>query len=452
MKLPAVCLILFLCSLSSVPAMAQSSDPYPQATTDKNIHPKTPMAPPAINMPFHDPDFGTEMVRVTDENSDPLGARASYQASSAGTDEWSRDGRKFYVGATGGGTFAFGFDPATMTVESVGGANPGQGFPLPLRAGATFSRVDSDLLFGTLSKTPLTITAYRFSTNTTSTIIDTTTCGMAPVLVPGPGVLSDDDVNLADNDARVSISEGGNEFGHHMFAVVYDQKLGCRWYNTQTGEIGGEWGSTGAATTGDRFLINHAYLSRDGRYLRIAVNQGFYVWDLGTLNVTPCTLSEGDKCRGYAANGYSHMVGRGDATDDWNMVKRPLNDPTQITPLVWPLPPGLWGQEKHFTWNNDNPKDTMPLCGSVFTYYSEDVVKRPYDGEIFCLRTDGLVSTIWRFAHHRSNVDEDVFNSQPTVSISRDGHYLLFNSNWDEHLGMLRNGNARADIWIAKLD
>jgi hypothetical protein len=452
MKNKAARLMLVLSlALVTRTGLGQSPQPYPHATTDTNIHPKTAMAPPAINTPFNDPDFGTLMVRATDENSDPLAAGASFQASSAGTDEWSRDGRKFYVGATGGGVFAYGFDPSTMAVKSLGGMKPGQGFLIPLRPGATFSRTDSDLIYGTLSRTPLTITSYRFSTNATSTVIDTTTCGTVPSLVPGPGVVSDDDVNLANGDVRVSISEGGNEFGHHMFAVVYDKKLGCRWYNTQTGEIGGQWGAVGTASTSDRYLIQHAYLSRNGRYLRIGVDPGFYVWDLATLKVVSCLEPDGPACRGYAVNGYATMVGQGDHTD-LNVVKRPLSNPAQLTPLVWPLTPGTYGQEKHFTWNNDNSQDTMPMCGSAFTYYAGDVITRPYDGEIFCLETDGIASTIWRFVHHRSNADQDVFNTQPTVSVSRDGRFLLFNSNWDEQLGFLKNGRPRADMWIVKLD
>jgi hypothetical protein len=54
--------------------------------------------------------------------------------------------------------------------------------------------------------------------------------------------------------------------------------------------------------------------------------------------------------------------------------------------------------------------------------------------------------------HHRSNADRDLFNTTPTVSISRDGRFLLFNSNWDQQLGFLKNGDPRADIWIVKLD
>jgi hypothetical protein len=41
-----------------------------------------------------------------------------------------------------------------------------------------------------------------------------------------------------------------------MFVVVYDQQLGCRWYNTETGEVGGQWGPSGTATIADRFFIS----------------------------------------------------------------------------------------------------------------------------------------------------------------------------------------------------
>src|SRR4029077_14794275 len=170
---------------------------YPNATTDQNIHPKTAMAPPAVNVPFHDPDFGTQMVRVTDANAVPRAPEVTFQASSTGKDAWNRDGRKFIVNASGGGVYAFGFDSSTMTVKSIFGMNPGQGFLLPLLSNPTFSRVDSDLIYGTVGKTRLTISAYRFSTKAASPVIDTTTCGTIPVLVPGPGVNSDNDVNVS---------------------------------------------------------------------------------------------------------------------------------------------------------------------------------------------------------------------------------------------------------------
>jgi hypothetical protein len=449
---PKATLLTFFFSLLTFAAWGQSPQPYPKAISDQTIHRKTAMAPPAVNVPFTDPDFGSAMVRVTDGNSDPLTTGVSFQAVEAGKDEWSRDERKFFVNGGEGRVFAFGFDPQSMQIHSLGGMKPGQGLSVPLRPGPTFSRVDSDLIYGTPYNTPLTISSYSFSTNTVAPVIDTTTCGTIPALVQGAGVISDYDVNVSEGDIRFSISEGGREYGAHTFAIVYDKTRGCRWYNTETGEISGQWGVSGFASTADRYLIRHVALSRNGRYLRISRNVGFYVWDLETLRVTACPVPDGPHCAGYAVNGYSHMSGGAGYIDDWNIVKRPLDDLTRLTPLVFPLTRGLWGQVKHFTWNDDNAEDTAPLCGSAFTYYTGDEIKRPYDGEIFCLKTDGLTSTIWRFAHHRSDADPDVFITVPKVSVSRSGRFLLFNSNWDNQVGTLASGEPRADVWIVKLD
>src|SRR6266498_4739714 len=63
--------VLLVCFVSAVEdrLACQSIEPYPNAATDQLVHPKTPMAPPAVNVPFRDPDFGSKMVRVTDESS-----------------------------------------------------------------------------------------------------------------------------------------------------------------------------------------------------------------------------------------------------------------------------------------------------------------------------------------------------------------------------------------------
>src|SRR5262249_19702439 len=149
--------------------------------------------------------------------------------------------------------------------------------------------VNPDVVFGTTSKAPLTITEYRFSTNTSTPVIDTTTCDTHPALKSAPGVVSDDDLTASANDTRFSISESGPRGGAHMFIVVYDKPSGCRWYNTETGEVGGQWGPAGNASTSDRYPIRHSYLSKNGRYVRILVDfVGFYVWDVATLTVTPC--------------------------------------------------------------------------------------------------------------------------------------------------------------------
>ena len=437
----------------AIPASAQNSDPYPNAVTDRLIHPETAMVPPAVNTVFQDHDFGSSMVRVTDETSDFMHPGGYVRTEASGTaNMWAVDNSKFYVIAEGGGALAYSFNPSAMHVGSLPGAKPGLGLHVPLRIGGSFSFTDPDLMYGTVSDTALTISSYRFSTGKISTIVDTTTCGMQPPLVRAPDVRSDDDVTPTLDDSRISISEGGLESGKDMFVVVYDKKLGCRWYNTQTGQIGGQWGPSGAASLPDSYLISHAYVSRSGKFVKIAAyGAGWYVWDVATLKVSHCMIFTALHCDGYTGMGYDTIVQARDLGDEMDIVKRPFRDIAEVTPLVWPLPPPhYWGQQRHFTWSNVNKTDSTPVCLS--SYYYEDEITQPFEGEIFCIETDGVASTIWRFAHNRARYYTGYFNTQPLGSVSMDGRFFLFTSGWDEQLGNEANGTPRSDVWIVKLD
>lgn len=436
-------------------AWGQSPPPYPNAVTDRLIHPKTGMAPPPANLPFPDPDFGSLMVRVTDASTDSRFPGRFFRTEASGqANLWSVDSTKFYVIEQGGGALAFSFNPSTMAIGSLPAATPGQGLILPLRAGATFSFVDPDLIYGTTSKTPLTIDRYRFSTGVKTPVIDTTTCGTEPALVASKTTVSDDDVSLSGDDTRISISEGGPIFGADMFVIVDDKNLGCRWYNTQTGQIGGQWGPSGNASVATSYLIRHAYLSRDGNSVQIMVNHfGFYVWDLATLDVTPCPITGPLICGGYSALGYDSLINGGVTIDEMNILKRPLSNLADIAQLVLPLPPPhYWGEEKHFTWSNAFQNDDVPVCGSNYVYDADGTITRPFEGEIFCIETDGGASTVWRFAHNRATYEDGYFNTQPLGSISMDGRFFLFSSDWDAQLGTESNGAPRSDVWIVKLD
>jgi hypothetical protein len=407
-------------------------------------------------MPFTDPDFGSRMVRATDAttNFKTPGGYLRNEASGQ-ANMWSSDTSKFYVVGKGGFEFAFGFDPSTMKLSSLLSASAGKGLLLPLRLGSTFSFVDPDLIYGTTSRTPLSITSYRFSTGVSNTVIDTTTCGTQPSLVFSRSVVSDDDVSLSGNDSRVSISEGGPEVGKHPFVIVYDKTLGCRWYNTQTGQIGGQWGTSGRATVGTSYLIRHAYLSRSGKFVRILVDRfGWYVWDVATLKVTACPVTApGMDCGGYGAVGYNSFVNSLGVLDGMNIGKRPLSNLPQIAPLVWPLSPSVhFGQAKHFSWSNASKNDLAPVCASAYNYEGDPAIAAPFDGEIFCIATDGTGSTVWRFAHNRAIWVEPYFNTQPLGNVSRDGRFFLFTSGWDGQLGTDSHAVPRSDVWILKLN
>ena len=449
LTLVSLCLVFVL----SAAAWAQGVQPYPHAFTDRKVHPKTPMAPPPVNRVFRDPDFGSLMIRVTDDNTNPTNLHSYFRNPGTETNAWSADGRKFVLIGEHAAALAFGFNPSTMHIRALPGASTGGGLAIPLNAGTTFSFIDPDLMYGTRRGAPLTIASFRFSTGAVTPLIDTTTCGMLPPLVAGPHVTSSD-ISISADDNRVAISAGGTEYGNRTFVIVYDQKRGCRWYNTQTGEIGGSWGPTGQAVVPENFLIRHAYLSGSGQYARIDVDHGgYYLWDVTSLNVQPCYHRGGPFCNGYGSLGYDTQINAPGITDEMNTFRRTLRDLTNITPLVNPLPlPHRWGMIKHFTWSGGKLNNNAPVCGSTYSSVGNDEVKQPYDGEIFCIETDLRASTIWRFAHNRAVWDKEYFWTEPFGNVSLDGRFFLFSSSWDGQVGTTKDGDPRSDVWIVKLD
>ena len=455
MKIPALRKVLCILSASfamTATSAAQGINPYPNAVTDRAIHLESPMSVPPTNVVVTDPDFGSSIVRATDEMTNfKLPGTALVNEASGEANEWSADGRKFYVMGHGGQVLAFAFDPSAMAVSSLPGADSGQAFLVPLRPGPTFSFVDPDLIYGT-GLDDLTIMSYRFSTGALVPVLDTRTCGVQPPLGSGPSVKTDYDVSLSLDDSRVSISEGPVP-GKDMFVVVNDKKLGCRWYNTQTGQIGGQWGPSGNATASASYLIRHAYLARSGKYIHILSKGVAYFWDVATLNVTSCVIGSDEECGGYGVMGYNSYVNGPGMAGDMVIVKRPLSDLSAITPLVYPpLSPEAWGQPEHFTWSNVDSKDSMPVCGSTYSYDGDTKIDQPFAGEIWCVETDGLASTVWRFAHNRAIWIKPYFNTQPLGNVSRDGRFFLFSSDWDAQLGIGTDGRPRSDVFILKLN
>jgi hypothetical protein len=439
--------------VASAAAWAQGVQPYPNAFTDRGVHSKTPIAPPPIDNVFQDPDFGALMVRVTDDNTNPKDLHSYFRNPETETNAWSADSRKLFLVDERNNPLAFGFDPSTLLISPLPGAGTGGGFSIPLHAGPTFSFVDPDLMYGTLARASLTIASFRFSTGAVTPLIDTTTCGAQPPLVAGLHVTSSD-ISISADENRVEINAGGNQPGNRTFAIVYDKQLGCRWYNTQTGQIGGSWGPTGQAVVPENFLINHAYISGSGQFVKLhAGPKGYYVWDVTSLNVRPCYSHVGLRCNGYDSLGYDTVINSSGIIDEMNTYRRPLSDLTKITQLVNPLPlPHLWGMDIHFTWSGGHLDNNVPVCGSAYSPDGHNEVKQPYDGEIFCIETDLDASTIWRFAHHRAVWDPEYYWSEPFGNVSLDGRFFMFSSSWDGQVGANKNGDPRTDVWIVKLD
>lgn len=441
LSLLALALTLTILTFS---ATGQTATSY-SARTDRLLQTQTAMDPPAVNAVFQDPDFGSNMVRVTDANTDPISPGNFYRNASVGDQNtWAIDDSKFYVVAQNGLMTFFGFDPAAMQVTPLGN--------IPIRAEAEFSFADPDLIYGISSPKPYVIQSYRFSTGTMSPVFDTGTCGIQPALSPTG---TSGTISVSGQDARFAIVEGGARSDTHFDVAVYDPALGCRWYDTQTGQIGGQWGAAGAATITAPYTVRGAVISRDGNYVFILSNAAGgleYIWEVGTRNVTVC-YSHLSHCGGYEAIGYSHMVNSSGVTDEMNPWLRPIKDISNTEQLVIPLKtPHGFGMVQRWAWTNADPADSVPICGTTFQYAYNDQIDGPWDGEIDCIETDGVASTVWRFAHNRSAVSQTYFNTQPLGNISHDGHYYLFTTDWNNLLGIEANGNPRSDVFIVQME
>ncbi|MGH9355361.1 MAG: hypothetical protein ACRD10_04455, partial [Terriglobia bacterium] len=226
------------------------------ANSTQDIIPETPMPPPAVNVPFRDPDFGSLMVRVTDANT-----RASYDGGyyigiSYGTDssgeenEWGKldpslglhGGYRFYVQDRGGNIIPFALDAATMTATRLTG-QPGSylnrrgqlDFGSP-----SFSYTNPDVLFGTEGTE---LVSYNFSTDGTTVLYDFNSCPGLPNYDSTPWLYKGGLANSGD-DSKFTYYFGGTAQGNTTFVVYYDGAANdgagaCYWYDTTTATVGG---------------------------------------------------------------------------------------------------------------------------------------------------------------------------------------------------------------------
>ena len=435
--------------------------------SDRNRQLESALSPPAVNTVVNDPAFSSRMVRVTDQNTGtPFGSNFTNHSfettSSAEQNTWNTNSTRFYVEMDTGRTLPFAFDPATMTVTRINISSNPPGW-LPLNNGAAFSYSDPDLIYGTAQQN--VILKFNFATNTLSTVINTTQCGVTG-LQPGTHT---GDISVNSTDTRFLAYEGGTIQDTDMFAVVYDTALGCRWYNTQTGQIGG-WGvPTGAATTTQTFPMHNARLSRAGDWVRL-VNPGGSVeayWDVATLNVSVCSSASAPYCGGHQVLGYSNLVNQPGTIDAMNIAIRPLTNINSSTGLIVPLPtPTEFVLDGHWSWNNVDPNDSVPVCGSTYRNVTPVLeIGRAWDREVICIRTDGVQSEVWRFAHNRASGTANQnagpgsnFFATPRGNVSQDGRFYMFSSDWEYSLGSVAgqsgcptSGQCRTDAFIVEL-
>lgn len=456
MKLLWPAVALFFCAIASVHAQVQpagnaAGSVAPKeysARSDRKVIPY-PDTPPAIGPAgsvISDPSFGSRIVRVTDTRSDPKQpGRSLFTPSSAEENSWNATSTKFYVNSIGG-ILLYGFDPATMKTRLAAAPN------LPWQGEPEFSFRQPDILYGIDRAEPV-IQQYDIVKGKLSDINNAGKCLKLKSNDAGHNV------TVSADDSRLMATLGPKQDDNYII-YVYDRAQGCRWYNTETGEIGGQWGPKGTISAPDRFLMHNARMAKSGKFVytmrsgQPGIGSGFVVWEIDTMHVTACSRA----CKSHHVLGYSHILGPSGLSHPLDLWIRPLNHLEDTVPLIGDLAPArnFW-YDSHFSWNNVDPDDSTPVCFSTYRPTNPDtpgtplLVTGPWENEIDCAQTDGKQSRVWRFAHTYSTA-RNGFWSQPRGNVSPDGHFFMFTSDWQDQLGKQPDGtHYRTDVFVVEL-
>jgi hypothetical protein len=417
---------------------------YPLAITDYTIRakPGLPALGPAGCI-IADPCFGSSILRVTDQHTaDGTSCRVASNAHLAG---WSADNRAFFI-LTGSGVRVFRFDEDAFTVAPAGEPYA-QGEPC-------WSRTDPDALYTVGGSQTRTIRRWSLSRNTFEDVLD------LDMLVPGladprtyvGGIIS------GGGDSLVVFFGGQGQDSHYLASVLRPGSVPPAVLNTRE-------------TLG--ITLHSAAIDLLGRYVLLYstnedINAGRpkqICWDTSVALDDPAAFQPVTVCPwGHDALGFGWRVNQ-DTTgkqpyDGRQWVLRSLDDVSQADDLInpQPTPPETYVSD-HTSWNCDQPNALQPVLSATFR---DDNPSRPpapwgtWDDEIIAIATDGS-GTVFRFAHHRSNVRDEQddtqfdFWSQPMPNVSPDGRQMLFTSNWERSVGRDAAGAVRQDVFLIAL-
>jgi hypothetical protein len=449
--------------------------PY-KAVTDRVAYAKPPL--PALGpagSTFLDPLFQSTIRRVTDAATRPGSPNRSYRTpSSPHQNAWSVTGGYFYVMGSGGvGPIPFAFDAATGSARRIQPATTGDGgLVLKFYIEPQFSYVDDAIIYGSYSgsgSTLHTIDQYDFSTGRYTQLLDLAT------LVPSlSGTYIGGVASSGGPTERIEAFFGGTSQDHHHYVVVFDRANpeSRHLVDTLASTIDGQ-----PAPITLNFSLHHVAIDRSGRFVMLYTTSADqaaprsaaqeYLWDVATGAITELGVSAHPY--GHDAFGYGVLANQDCCTTTrWDAAQwqfRSLAAPLATRDLIATVqqPKEVYLAD-HTTWNSARPDNSMPVVSGLYRFGTNAAAWRAWDDEIVAIQTNttaGTDPTVWRFAHHRSNVAYDgdatrtAFWYQPHPNVSQDGRWVLFTSNWEKTLGIDPVGEAgtaaRQDVFLLAL-
>lgn len=394
---------------------------------------------PALNSNFTDTVANKIVTRITNptvlSSLDTAYNNQRYQVSSGSEQNvWSKSftsgGQthyRYYFERVEGGTSHFidwnGNTRTSTFINGWGNAAWATATNFPATSGGTWSYSNDGFFYAHDNSTNTTLKKFDFNAQTITTIKNWSTgCGVTLQ----NGHLGEPTVDVT--DTYFSTYGGGTSQDLDDYVMIWKEGAGggCRWLNTQTGTVGGDWGTTGAivkknstggASSWSGFFVHNARLSPDGNYIRMTgctptCGDVIYVWDVNTLDVKSC-VGGSDKCYGHMGWAWTKLINQeNSSTDAIRYASRVYADlsPTGITYVANPtITPAENISDSHLSSAYSNAQQSALItCGSAYrtdgsppngnTPYNRK--HRPYDNEIFCMTLNaGAGATMYRFAH-----------------------------------------------------
>ncbi len=424
-----------------------------------------------------DPAFGSRILRVTDAATHAAWTGASWVTGSAAHQlAWNATSDRFYVRSVAGVYLAYAFDPAAMTATRITQTAPGHDGLILSQLEPQFSFLSRDVLYGTRQagspQRPI-IRRYDFATRAYTDILDLGN------ITPISGTTFARALASSSAPETISILFGGAQPSQDMDYKVAAFRVAApatTWavLDSLASTITRPDGVVAPTTIPLGFHLHHQWMDRTGRYVLLYPINGafespmpYFVWDLETDAVTRVDRLPG----GHDALGYGWQVNQDCCTttayDGAQWQLRALGNPAATADLIDPvLTPEVLMLGEHTSWNNAQPGALVPILSSLYRYGSPQPPWRAWDGEIVAIQTTagGAGATVWRFAHHRSDIAYDggtgaepyYFWYLPRAMVSPDGRFAMFTSNWEKTLGASTidrepGGDFRCDVFIVAL-
>jgi hypothetical protein len=414
-----------------------------------------PVLGPA-NSVYVDPDFGTRILRVSDQYSIPGDPNVDVIQGGGWETPFSADSSKFSIASGDGKTFFYQFDPINFTTRMIMDPNnPSQ----PLQLGGVFvngfSYQNPNIVYSmSTGLTSHNIVQYDFSNNTSTVIanIDSFLPAQDQIWSGYSASVYNDyyDFNFAVQTNRYVVVYNKTSNAAALIDLVNSTFKG---FNSST------FTSMGGALPAVN-LIHGVQIDKSGRYVAISysdsTDSNIYV-DLQTG-----TWTNDPYC--HRVTGFANVVancGNQYNNDSSGFDITNLSNPAQHTFLAQdPNGPNRWNTDAHPSWNNARPNMALPFVADMRVTSPSIFPMRSWDDELIAVATDGS-NKVWRFAHMHA-VQTGYYYTVPFAHVSPDGRYALINSNWGGTLGTASddqgtyNGTPtdqkRVDVFLIELN